>query len=107
MKTTVSFYNFERAFVDMDRSENFTYDGLKLLYDYLEDLGEDSGEEIELDVIAFCCEYQEDEYREIAIAYDIDISDCEDDEEVKDTVANYLRNHTIIVGDTQTGFVYV
>tara|TARA_R110002074_G_scaffold393680_1_gene580377 strand:- start:357 stop:608 length:252 start_codon:yes stop_codon:yes gene_type:complete len=43
----------------MGRGEQFTYEGLNALYDYLEDLGDDIGEQIELDVIAFCCEYAE------------------------------------------------
>jgi len=37
MKTTVSRYDFERAFVDADRKENFSYEALGLLFDYFED----------------------------------------------------------------------
>lgn len=56
MKKTVNFYHFERAFRDFDRYDNFGHYGLKALFDYLEDLEEDCGE-IELDVIAICCDY--------------------------------------------------
>jgi hypothetical protein len=52
-------YQFERAFKNMDRCEQFSYDGLKALYEYLVEYEEDTGEEIELDVIALCCEYAE------------------------------------------------
>jgi hypothetical protein len=41
------------------RPDNFTYAGLKALYEYFEELEEDCGNEIELDVIAFCVEYTE------------------------------------------------
>lgn len=59
MIKTISFYDFERAFVDMNRANNFTYEGKKSLFGYLEDLEEDTGTPIELDVIALCCEYSE------------------------------------------------
>ena len=51
-------YDFERAFKNFER-DNFSYDGLKALFEYLEEYEEDTGEEVELDVIALCCDYME------------------------------------------------
>ena len=66
MKTTVSQTDFVDAFKKM-RPSNFSYEGLIALYDYLENFEEDTDKEIELDVIAFCCDYSEwdnlEEYR--------------------------------------------
>ena len=59
MKITINMYEFERAFINMDRGEQFSYNGLKALYEYLEEYEEDTGTEVELDVIALCCEYAE------------------------------------------------
>ena len=59
MIQTITSSDFTTAFHRMGRGEQFTYEGLNALYDYLEDLGDDIGEPIELDVIAFCCEYAE------------------------------------------------
>jgi FAD synthase len=59
MKTTVNFYMFRDTFYAMGRKEQFTNDGLSALFDYLEEYEIETGEEIELDVIALCCEYQE------------------------------------------------
>jgi hypothetical protein len=59
MKITINMYEFERAFINMDRGEQFSYNGLKALFEYLEEYEEGTGEEVELDVIAFCCEYAE------------------------------------------------
>ena len=56
MKQSVNMYDFERAFKNFERMNNFSYDGLKALFEYLEDYEEDTGEEIELDVIALCCD---------------------------------------------------
>ena len=58
MKQSVSIYDFERAFKRYER-ENFSYDGLKALFEYLEEFEDGTGEEVELDVIALCCEYAE------------------------------------------------
>ena len=59
MITTINEYDFIDAFKKMGREENFSYDGLVALYEYLEMLGDDLGQPIELDVIALCCEYDE------------------------------------------------
>lgn len=105
MKTTVSRYDFERAFVDANRKENFSYEGLNLLFDYLEDYEEQTGKELELDVIALCCDYNEDTMEDIIANYSIDLEGM-DDEEQLEAVRNYLEAHTTLVGETSTGFVY-
>ena len=58
MKQTINFTQFADAFKAI-RPDNFSYAGLKALYDYLEQYEEDTGGEVELDVIALCCEYTE------------------------------------------------
>ena len=59
MKQTVNFCEFTDRFRDMDRNNNFSYEGKRALFDYLEEYEESIGEEIELDIIALCCEYSE------------------------------------------------
>jgi hypothetical protein len=112
MKTTVSRYDFERAFVDADRKENFSYEALGLLFDYFESYEEETGQEIELDVIAICCEYSEDTLESIAANYRIDLTDDDGDDTLRDSekaeiVRDYLNDNTMLVGETATGFVYV
>ena len=58
MITTVNEYDFLQAFKSV-RPDNFTRAGLSALYNYLEELGEATGQQVELDVIALCCEYAE------------------------------------------------
>jgi hypothetical protein len=106
MKTTVSRYDFERAFVDADRKENFSYEALGLLFDYFESYEEETGQEIELDVIAICCEYTEDNPDDIIANYSIDVEDMDEDEKI-DAVRDYLNDNTTLVGETATGFVYL
>ena len=59
MYTTINFFDFQDAFKNHGRGNQFTYEGLNALYDYLEEYEEETGESIELDVIAICCEYSE------------------------------------------------
>ena len=59
MKEEVNFSTFCDRFKSMDRDNNFSYDGKKALFDYLEQYEKDTGEAIEFDCIALCCEYTE------------------------------------------------
>ena len=59
MIKTINKYDFIDAFKKMGREENFSYNGLVALYEYLEMLEDDTGQEMELDVIALCCEFTE------------------------------------------------
>jgi hypothetical protein len=77
------------------RPDNFTYTGLKSLFDYLEQLESDCGEEIELDVIALCCDYSEYSIEEVKKAYD-HIFDGMEDITNKEVIEE-LQNHTIVI----------
>ena len=57
MKQTVNFTMFYDSF--SNRRENFSYEGLRAIFDYLEQYEEGAETEIELDPIAICCEYSE------------------------------------------------
>ena len=59
MKQTIDVYGFRRAFERTDRKDQFSYEGLKALFDWLEEYEEGTGDEVELDVIALCCEFTE------------------------------------------------
>lgn len=59
MKTTVNEYQFIQAFQNMNRGEQFSHEGLKALYGFLDMIESETGVETELDVIALCCEFAE------------------------------------------------
>tara|TARA_R100000742_G_C4277210_1_gene98894 strand:+ start:1048 stop:1359 length:312 start_codon:yes stop_codon:yes gene_type:complete len=60
MKETVTIYRFLDVFKGSNTYQNhFSHDGLIALFEYFEQLEDDIGEEIELDVVAFCCDYTE------------------------------------------------
>jgi len=61
MYDTVNFNQFNDWFIkdNSNYKNNFSYEGRKALFDYLEELEDDTGEKIEFDPIALCCEYSE------------------------------------------------
>jgi len=59
MKQTINVFQFRDAFLKSDTyKNNFSYDGLTALFDYLEEV-ESCTSEMELDVVAICCDFQE------------------------------------------------
>jgi len=101
MKTTVSVYDFRDAFIRAGRKDQFSYDALGLIYDYLEEIDSD----YDLDVIGLCCELSEESPEEIARNYAIDL---EDDGNELLNVLDYLHDHTTVIGTTSAGsIVYV
>ena len=107
MKTTVYLDDFRAAFNRAGRGDQFSYEGLELIYDYIDEYERDSGEEIELDVIGICCEWSEDSPENIARSYDIDISGMED-EQIMSEVLGFLRDETQVAGVTNANtIVYV
>lgn len=85
MKQYVTFSTFTDSFSDSYK-DNFTYEGKRALFDYLENLEEDMGEEIKLDTVALCCEYSEyDNFEDLQADY-TDIKSMED-----------LEDHTTVI----------
>ena len=90
---------FIDAFARMDRMDGWTYDGLRALYDYLDDLSEACDTHIELDVVAICCEYSEHESALACIAdngysWEPDPDDDADDQE--EAALEWLQDNTSV-----------
>ena len=108
MKTNVSYYDFRDAFAAYDRIDQYTREGLEMLYNFLIEMEQDTGEELELDVIAICCDFSEETWSEIADNYSIDLSDCDDDDDKKQAVIEHLEYNTLYVGETEADtLIYV
>ena len=103
MIQTINVSDFGDAFRACGRADQFSYEGLGALFEYLEDF---DGGGYELDVIALCCDYSEDSPENIAKAYGIDLPEDQDEIEHKEIVRDYLDNHTTVVGETASGFIY-
>ena len=102
MKTTVTRYDFHRAF-ETTRPHNFSYAALGALFDYFEQYEDDCKVELELDVVAICCDYTEDTIPEIIEKYGLDGMD---DSSTADDVREYLEDHTTVVAVLDDSIVY-
>ena len=100
-------HQFREAFRLAGRSDQFSHEGLEVLFDYLENLSEDTGETIELDPVALCCEYYESSIQELIDDYKIDVSDADGDEEtIAEFVKDYISDSTAYVGETEGCLIY-
>jgi len=102
MKQTVYLSDFRDAFNRMDRGNQFSYEALELIYDYLEEVDPDS----ELDVIAICCDLCEMTYEEAAEAYSIGEGDDLNPEDIPQAVIDYLNDETSVIGTTDETIIF-
>ncbi len=95
---TVNESAFHDAFRDMGRKDQFSYEGRKALFEYLESLAEDCATPMELDVIALCCDYSEEKLSNIKVNYtDIEtLEDLQDNTTVIMVDDNDSENPTVI-----------
>lgn len=109
MIQTLRLSDFTNAFRNSDRAEQFSYEALMLIFDFIEEHEQCSGEQIEFDMIALCCEWAEDTPAEIIDQYDTDINtEGMTEDEIAAAVFEWLNDETIVAGVTdQNTIVYV
>lgn len=98
MYQSVNWYQFRDTMQNFDMP--FSVDGLSILFNYLEEIEQGQDKEMELDPIALRCDFAEALPIEIAEDYDIDISEAKNDDEVIETVENFLGDNGAFVGTT-------
>ena len=113
MHTTITSSMFADAFRRMGREDNFSSEALEALFNYLEEYEQDTGEDLELDVVALCCDFTEYESA-ITAAEDYgftseleaeDYNSPEDFEEAKESDAReWLEDRTIVI-DFDSGLI--
>ena len=107
MKTTITQADFYSAFDRSGRNHQFSRHALRFIFEYIEQIEQDTGEETELDVIAICYAYAESSLTEVLSNYSVTVGEDAFDDEALEVVRNYLHNYTILVGETPTGFIYL
>jgi hypothetical protein len=104
MIKTINVHDFRQAFKDHDRGEQFSYEALGLIFQWFEQLEQETETPYELDVIAICCEVSEMTAIEARDAYDIEASDDIDGD--CDDVINHLDDHTSVIGQTDNTIIF-
>jgi hypothetical protein len=120
MKKTINVYQFRDAFMDI-RPDSFSYEGLELLFNWYDEYEDSTGEEMELDVIAICGDWDESTVEEVINNYIVStqnsnttvyndavndaLGDCDDDEERSEVMEEWLQDNTMVAGVTESGSI--
>lgn len=109
MKATIGINEFRRAFEDHGRGSQYSHEGLGLLFEYLQNLEDSTGEEMELDVVGICCDWSE---YESAVAAVLDMTNWRpdksvDEDEQEAQALEYLRECSNIIDWLDSGGVIV
>ncbi len=94
---TLSKSSFIDAFTHSSRKDQFSYEALEAIFDYLEDYSDSTGEPVELDIVGICCEWSESHWSDVAREYSIDLNDFAEDEDDCnriEAVMQYLWDNT-------------
>ena len=106
MHINVTSAMFADAFRRMGRENQFSREALEALFNYLEDYEQDTGEDLELDVIALCCEFTEyttavEAASDYGFTTELEAEDYEDAESYEDAkedeALEWLRDRTIVI----------
>lgn len=105
---TLSKYSFIDAFKQSPtRKDQFSYEALEAIFEYMEEYSVNTGEALELDIVAICCEWSEMAWEEAAATYDIDLTECTDEDERIDAVRSFLCWNTTVCELSEGSFVFV
>ena len=103
MIQTINVSDFRDAFRACGRADQFSYEGLGALFDFLEEVVPD----FDLDVVALCCEYSEETIEQIADSYGLELPPDETEEQHWEAVRAFLEAHTSIVAEVNGRFLFV
>ena len=99
MKKTINFSDFCDAFFNMGRKDQFSYNGKKALFEYIERLERKTGNEMELDIVSLCYDFSE--YSNVlyaALSYsEFTIYENMNEEEQKREAFQFLSKRTTII----------
>ena len=107
---TLTKSSFIDAFKHSSRKDQFSYEALEAIFEYMEEYSANTGESIELDIVAICCEWSESHWSDIARDYSIDLNDFaddEDDDERIQAVYETISEQTTMLDLGNGNFVFV
>lgn len=98
---------FIDRFRDCGRQDQFSYNAKKALFEYYTELAEATGEPIEADIIAICCDWYESTADEVFEEYSnsIDI-ELIDQDKLHDEMMHFLEHETIAI-DLGSSLLYL
>ena len=104
---TVNSSDLYRMACKIGRGDNFGCEGWKAIGDYLEELSDSTDRDVEIDIIAICCEYSmaesaDDAYMQYDHLHGVDLPKEEaweelTEEEKLETIEEFLQDRTSVV----------
>lgn len=92
--TTVNQFDFVSAFKNSDTyKDNFSYEGLHLLYELLAEFSTDTGENLEFDLVGFCCDFAESTIEEFINDY-------------SEVLEKYQYKYQLFLNDYLTDYIF-
>lgn len=98
MKQTVTETMFIDGFERADRGGQFSTAALEAMFEFYTELENDTGEEMEYDPVAFCCDWTEYTLEELKAEF----SECEDAEDLDEAAEALEDVTTALVTDGDT-----
>lgn len=103
---TLSKSSFIDAFKQSSRKDQFSYEALEAIFDYLEEYSDSTGETVEFDIVGICCDWSEMTWQEVALSYGVDLSQCTDDDERMGEIESFLCDNTQFLELSDGVFVF-
>ena len=103
---TLSKSSFIDAFTHSSRKDQFSYEALEAIFDYLEEYSDSTGEPVEFDIVGICCDWSEMTWQEVVLSYGVDLSQCTDDDERVGEVESFLCDNTQFLELSDGVFVF-
>lgn len=105
MKITLNFSQFCDNWPE-SRKNQFSYEAKRAIFNYLEELEQDTGEEAEFDPIAICCDFAEYDSEFNAVKdYTDEFNDIRDNDERQEQARQWLEERTLILQLDNGGIV--
>jgi hypothetical protein len=105
MKITVTESRFHEAFHNAGRADQFSRAARSALFEYLEEI-ESGGEEMELDVVAICCDFSEhanatewarDYFSPHTMLADLGLDPDASEDQFEAAATEYIQDHGILL----------
>lgn len=101
-------YELQKLFEDYGRGNSFSNEAYDALFDYLDRLSDDIGEDVHVDVIGLCGDFDEyDNFKKLYDAYAYSYNSGEPDFESinKDNFLEWINYRTMVIELSNGGFL--
>ena len=101
MLMTINLSDFRTEWARSSRAESFSYEGLEILFDFLEEVEPDH----DLDLVALDSAYAESNLEDLIRDYGYAMDEEDEEELTLDNFADYIGRESTVLGTTSHGTI--